>query len=321
MQPTRGLDVGAIEGVQRLLLAQREAGAAILLSRKNWKKSCLERPHRGDVRRRDRGRSDGARSGDDRADDDRREATVGRSEVKEPRTPSPMDLVHCRRLAAQLRWPFTMRIEPRLNVPRWLRACGLGRGDRCGAASGRGRASDWSAAIPWQAYAHIGQAAFGDLGVFSDTLVKATPLILVGLACSVAFRMKLWNIGAEGQFYMGALGASAVILSGLVPETASRPVTICGDAAGRDALRRGLGLHPRLAQGQAQGQRDHHHPDDELHCRRAGQLLCLRRVERRRLSDEPTFQKARLAAASGRLRQTIHGVSRPDHALRSGLCA
>jgi simple sugar transport system ATP-binding protein len=32
MQPTRGLDVGAIEGVQHLLLAQREAGAAILLS-------------------------------------------------------------------------------------------------------------------------------------------------------------------------------------------------------------------------------------------------------------------------------------------------
>jgi simple sugar transport system ATP-binding protein len=31
MQPTRGLDVGAIEGVHRLLLAQREAGAAILL--------------------------------------------------------------------------------------------------------------------------------------------------------------------------------------------------------------------------------------------------------------------------------------------------
>jgi simple sugar transport system ATP-binding protein len=31
VQPTRGLDVGAIEGVQRLLLAQREAGAAILL--------------------------------------------------------------------------------------------------------------------------------------------------------------------------------------------------------------------------------------------------------------------------------------------------
>jgi simple sugar transport system ATP-binding protein len=31
VQPTRGLDVGAIEGVQRLLLVQREAGAAVLL--------------------------------------------------------------------------------------------------------------------------------------------------------------------------------------------------------------------------------------------------------------------------------------------------
>jgi len=43
--------------------------------------------------------------------------------------------------------------------------------------------------------------------------VKATPLILVGLACSVAFRMKLWNIGAEGQFFLGAFGASAVVLT------------------------------------------------------------------------------------------------------------
>ncbi|MCF6277419.1 MAG: ABC transporter permease, partial [Anaerolineales bacterium] len=47
-------------------------------------------------------------------------------------------------------------------------------------------------------------ATFGSWAVFSDTLVKATPLIMVGLACSVAFKMKLWNIGAEGQFYAGA---------------------------------------------------------------------------------------------------------------------
>jgi simple sugar transport system permease protein len=42
--------------------------------------------------------------------------------------------------------------------------------------------------------------------------VKATPILLTGLACSVAFRMKLWNIGAEGQFIMGAWGASAIVL-------------------------------------------------------------------------------------------------------------
>jgi simple sugar transport system permease protein len=74
---------------------------------------------------------------------------------------------------------------------------------------------------PLQSYAHIARASFGSLGVLSDTIVKATPLILVGLACTIAFRMKLWNIGAEGQLFMGALGASAVVLIPLLPAEAS----------------------------------------------------------------------------------------------------
>ncbi|MBI3243551.1 MAG: ABC transporter permease [Chloroflexi bacterium] len=121
--------------------------------------------------------------------------------------------------------PFTIKIEPRLDVPRWLSpAVSLGAiivALILGAVILKLVGGD-----PIAAYVHIGKAAFGDIGVFSDTLVKATPLIMVGLACSLAFRMKLWNIGAEGQFYIGALGASAVILSGLVPETAPRPVAI-----------------------------------------------------------------------------------------------
>ena len=121
--------------------------------------------------------------------------------------------------------PFTIRIEPRLNVPRWLAPL-VSVGAIVVALLLGAVVLKLVGGDPLAAYAHIGRAAFGDIGVFSDTLVKATPLIMVGLACSVAFRMRLWNIGAEGQFYMGALGASAVILSGLVPETASRPVTI-----------------------------------------------------------------------------------------------
>ncbi len=70
------------------------------------------------------------------------------------------------------------------------------------------------------------QATFGSWGVFSDTLVKATPLILVGLACTVAFKMKLWNIGAEGQFYIGAFAASAVVLTPLVPAGTSGWIVI-----------------------------------------------------------------------------------------------
>ena len=61
--------------------------------------------------------------------------------------------------------------------------------------------------MPWKSYLHIGEASFGNIGVLSDTIVKATPILLTALACSVAFRMKLWNIGAEGQFIMGAWGA------------------------------------------------------------------------------------------------------------------
>ncbi len=79
---------------------------------------------------------------------------------------------------------------------------------------------------PWLSYAHIANASFGSLGVFSDTLVKAIPLMIVGLACSLAFRMRLWNIGAEGQFFVGAFGASAVVLIPLLPETAPRWVFI-----------------------------------------------------------------------------------------------
>ena len=124
------------------------------------------------------------------------------------------------------RWPFTLRFERRVEVPpAWLGpAVSLGAiviALLLGAV-----VLTLVGGNPWAAYAHIGRAAFGDLGVFSDTLVKATPLILTGLACSVAFSMKLWNIGAEGQFFAGALGASAVILSGVVPATASGWVAI-----------------------------------------------------------------------------------------------
>lgn len=75
---------------------------------------------------------------------------------------------------------------------------------------------------PIKSYQHIARASFGDSGVLSDTIVKATPILLTALACSVAFRMKLWNIGAEGQFIMGAWGASAVVLAPILAEESPR---------------------------------------------------------------------------------------------------
>ncbi|MGO7374142.1 ABC transporter permease, partial [Rhizobium ruizarguesonis] len=43
----------------------------------------------------------------------------------------------------------------------------------------------------------------------TEPLTRATPLILTGLAAAVAFRARLWNIGAEGQFYLGAIAVAA----------------------------------------------------------------------------------------------------------------
>ncbi len=66
---------------------------------------------------------------------------------------------------------------------------------------------------PGQTYLRMWDGAFGNNYALSETLVKAIPLMLAGLAVSLAFRMKLWNIGAEGQLYMGAFAASGIALS------------------------------------------------------------------------------------------------------------
>ncbi|HVN53433.1 MAG TPA: ABC transporter permease [Anaerolineaceae bacterium] len=55
-------------------------------------------------------------------------------------------------------------------------------------------------------------------GPLSDTLVKASPILLTSLACILAFRMKQWNIGADGQMFMGAWAATAIAVF-ILPKT------------------------------------------------------------------------------------------------------
>jgi ABC-type uncharacterized transport system permease subunit len=72
---------------------------------------------------------------------------------------------------------------------------------------------------PLMAYGAILQGAFGSFHGIADTLVKTTSLLLLGLAVTVAFRCRVWNIGTEGQLYLGALGATLIGISiiGSVP--------------------------------------------------------------------------------------------------------
>ena len=66
---------------------------------------------------------------------------------------------------------------------------------------------------PLIVYEAMFKGALGSRYGLAETVVKAIPLMLCALGISVAFRMKLWNIGAEGQFYMGAFAASWLPLS------------------------------------------------------------------------------------------------------------
>lgn len=63
---------------------------------------------------------------------------------------------------------------------------------------------------PIQAYSALYRGAFGDITAVAETLERAVPLIFTGLAVAFAFRCGLFNIGAEGQLYMGAFAAALV---------------------------------------------------------------------------------------------------------------
>jgi len=68
----------------------------------------------------------------------------------------------------------------------------------------------WAGAPVGRAYALLIEGGFGSRFAWTETLTRATPLILTGLAAAVAFRARLYNIGGEGQLYAGALAAVAV---------------------------------------------------------------------------------------------------------------
>ena len=61
---------------------------------------------------------------------------------------------------------------------------------------------------PLEAYQAAVSGAFGNSRKFGETLVKSTPFLMTGLSVAMAFRCGIWNIGAEGQFLMGALAAT-----------------------------------------------------------------------------------------------------------------
>jgi simple sugar transport system permease protein len=66
---------------------------------------------------------------------------------------------------------------------------------------------------PIAAYALLASSVIRDKYTFADIFVKAAPLVLTALAFAVPYKASLFNIGAQGQFYVGALAATAASLA------------------------------------------------------------------------------------------------------------
>jgi len=90
---------------------------------------------------------------------------------------------------------------------------------------GFGTLADWQAGVVALATGSECPRGLLCFGPISDTLVKASPILLTTLACLLTFRMKLWNIGADGQMFMGAWAATGVAVF-LLPKTTPRELML-----------------------------------------------------------------------------------------------
>src|SRR5262249_22630431 len=101
-----------------------------------------------------------------------------------------------------------VRIERRLRQPRWL-IVAVPTASLVFAFFASGLVLLATGHDALSSYRQIFEAAFTSNGALGQTLTAATPLAFTGLAAAAAFRMRLFNIGGEGQLYVGAITADA----------------------------------------------------------------------------------------------------------------
>ncbi len=129
---------------------------------------------------------------------------------------------------------MTIKIERRLKQPRWLNVA---------VPIGSLAFSFLLMAIvllvtghdPIDTYRRLFSAAFAGHEAWTATLMTATPLVFTGLCAAVAFRMQLFNIGGEGQLYLGAicsLGIAIWLGPGRPTVVTIVAMCVCGAAGG-----------------------------------------------------------------------------------------
>ncbi|HSI41161.1 MAG TPA: ABC transporter permease [Xanthobacteraceae bacterium] len=129
-----------------------------------------------------------------------------------------------------------IRFVPRERTPAWLTAA-VSVGAAFAALMLTAVALAISGAPIFAAFALMAEGAAGSGFALAETLTRATPLIFTGLAAAVAFRARLWNIGAEGQLYAGALAAVAIGSGAIAaPPAVLVPLVLLGAALAGAAL-------------------------------------------------------------------------------------
>jgi simple sugar transport system permease protein len=128
-----------------------------------------------------------------------------------------------------------VRFERRLTQPRWL-SVAVPAGSLVFAFVVAGIVLLATGHNPFTTYRQLFNAAFVAPGSLDQTLITTTPLMFTGLAAAAAFRMRLFNIGAEGQLYLGAIFGSAAGLylggSGSTEWWVVAAMVLCGALGG-----------------------------------------------------------------------------------------
>jgi simple sugar transport system permease protein len=104
-----------------------------------------------------------------------------------------------------------IRIERRLEQPRWL-SVAVPIGSIVVAVALSALVLVATGHDPAHTFRRLIDAAFVGRGPLTETVISATPLAFTGLCAAAAFRMQLFNIGGEGQLFMGAIAAAAAAL-------------------------------------------------------------------------------------------------------------
>ena len=121
-------------------------------------------------------------------------------------------------------------LVPRQQAPFWLRAATFVGGIALGLLIAFGILVAYGVTAG-QIVNEFVVYVFLDLSGLAQVVTSSTPLVLVGLASAAALKLRFWNIGVEGQMWLGCIAATGVAIFDLGPDSLRLPLMFIAAAA------------------------------------------------------------------------------------------